>query len=136
MKAIGTLLKAVAGSALFLVLAYLFYFGGQDLLRGTAALPQVATRAVSAEVRPDSFVTVVDAARQAVVNISTLRGQRASGPDPFREFLERFYGERIPEEPIQSLGSGVIIDPSGLVLTNNHVIEGAPMILVRLADEG
>ena len=136
MKAIGTLLKAIGGMTVFLVLAYLFYFGGQDLIPRRSAAPPAPVTApvVTAQARPDSFTAVVDAARPAVVNISTLRGQR-TGQDPVREFLERYFGERIPEEPTQSLGSGVIIDPSGLVLTNNHVIEGARMIMVRLADE-
>ena len=135
MKAIGTLLKAIGGTALVLALAYLFYFGGRDLVGRSPAPPPVTVSAVRADTRPDSFVSVVDGARPAVVNISTLRGQRAQRPDPFREFLERYFGERVPEEPTQSLGSGVIVDPSGLVLTNNHVIEGARMIMVRLADE-
>jgi serine protease Do len=134
MKNIGNLLKAAGGSALFLVLAYLFYFGGQDLLWKSPASSPAPAPAIGAESRPDSFVAVAETARPAVVNISTVRGQRR-GPDPTREFLERYFGEPIPEEPTQSLGSGVIIDRDGLVLTNNHVIEGARMIMVRLSDE-
>lgn len=122
MKAIGTLLKVVGGTALALVLAYLFYVGGRDVMVRSPAPAPATPPPVLGEARPDSFVPVVDAARPAVVNISTLRGQRRGGPDPFREFLERYFGERVPEEPTQSLGSGVIVDGSGLVLTNNHVI--------------
>jgi serine protease Do len=135
MKVIGTLLKGIGGLAVFVVLAYLFYYGGPDLIWRAPEPPSVIAPVANAQLRPDSFVGVVEAARPAVVNISTLRGQVARGPDPLREFLERYFGERVPEEPVQSLGSGVIIDPSGLVLTNNHVIEGAQMIMVRLADE-
>ncbi len=42
----------------------------------------------------------------------------------------------MPREQVQrSLGSGVIVDPSGLVMTNNHVIEGASEVKVALADK-
>ena len=42
----------------------------------------------------------------------------------------------MPREQVQrSLGSGVIVDPSGLVVTNNHVIEGADEVKVALADK-
>lgn len=45
----------------------------------------------------------------------------AGGADPFREFLERYFGESLPrEEPRQSLGSGVIVESEGYVLTNNQ----------------
>jgi serine protease Do len=130
----------IVGTAVVVLLAflfYIFYIGGPDLIRmaPSPAPPSIAAPVVSAASRPDSFVAVVEAARPAVVNISTLRGQRAGGPNALREFLERYFGERIPEEPTQSLGSGVLMDRSGLVLTNNHVVEGARMIMVRLADE-
>jgi serine protease Do len=142
MKTFRAVLEAIGGMALVLVLGYLFYFGGQDLLfRRPAALPS-PTASVSAVVpasRPDSFAAVVDAAKPAVVNIATIQAGPGRGPrgaDPMREFLERYFGEGVPrEEPRQSLGSGLIVESEGYVLTNNHVIENARMIMVRLADE-
>jgi serine protease Do len=58
---------------------------------------------------------------------------------PFREFfgeefLERFFGEQ-PQRERNSLGSGVIVDRRGYILTNNHVIERADEIEVRLSDK-
>jgi Do/DeqQ family serine protease len=50
--------------------------------------------------------------------------------------FRRFFGQGVPREQVQrSLGSGVIVDPSGLIMTNNHVIEGATEVKVSLADK-
>ena len=140
-RAIGNLLKAVGGLALFMGLAYLFYFGGQDLMGRSAApaAPVAVGNAAVSSARPDSFAAIADAMKPAVVNISTTEAVRRQGPrgaDPFREYLERYFGESLPrEEPRQSLGSGLIVEPEGYVLTNNHVIENARLIMVRLSDE-
>ena len=56
------------------------------------------------------------------------------GQDPFREFFDRYFGD-VPPQARQSLGSGFIIHPKGLLLTNNHVIEEAEQIKVTLNDE-
>jgi serine protease Do len=59
------------------------------------------------------------------------------GPnDPFRDFFERFFRDQIPKDfRQQSLGTGLIIDKEGYILTNNHVVEMADEIKVKLADE-
>ncbi len=56
------------------------------------------------------------------------------GQDPFREFFDRYFSDA-PPQARQSLGSGFIIHPKGLILTNNHVIEEADKIKVTLQDE-
>jgi hypothetical protein len=70
---------------------------------------------------------MVDAAKPAVVNISTIQATPRRGPrgaDPMREFLERYFGEALPrQQPRQSLGSGLLVEADGYILTNNHVIE-------------
>jgi serine protease Do len=93
---------------------------------------------------PVSFAELAKKAKNSVVNISTVkvikgRGQTPMpfGPnDPFRDFFERFFRDQIPKDfRQQSLGTGVIIDKEGFILTNNHVVEMADEIKVKLADE-
>src|SRR3989441_458865 len=88
----------------------------------------------------EAFTTVADRVTPAVVNVSTVpRKQPAEeAPERFREFFgeefyERFFRRR-PREETRASGSGVIVDAKGYVLTNNHVIENAQDITVRLSD--
>jgi serine protease Do len=86
-----------------------------------------------------SFSQVAEAVGPAVVNINTVtRGGRSPMEEFFgEEFLRRFFGGEVPEQREQlqrSLGSGVIVDPSGIVLTNAHVVERASEIEVVTAD--
>jgi serine protease Do len=96
---------------------------------------------------PD-FRTLVERVSPAVVNISTKSGPHGpglegggggpGGGDPFGEYFgpfERFFGPP-PGRPHRqrSLGSGFVIDDHGFILTNNHVVENADEILVKLSD--
>lgn len=64
------------------------------------------------------------------------QGPDPFGDDSFNEFWRRFFGDQFGSpEPRQGLGSGVVIDAKGIVLTNNHVVENADKIIVRFSDE-
>src|SRR4051795_2354578 len=83
-----------------------------------------------------SYAPIVQRVQPAVVNVYAAKTVQNRNPlldDPiFRRF---FGGGPQPEQMQRSLGSGVMVDPSGLVVTNNHVIEGADQVKVSLSDK-
>ncbi len=88
-----------------------------------------------------TFAPVVKKAAPAVVNIYAQKQMQRQHPLFDDPLFRRFFG--VPDGPAQSLpreraqrslGSGVIVDPTGLVVTNAHVIEGADEIRIALAD--
>lgn len=85
-----------------------------------------------------SFAPLVQRAAPAVVNVYTRRVERVESPLLNDPIFRRFFGDQLQGQPrervAQSLGSGVIIDAEGVIVTNNHVIEGATEIVVALAD--
>src|SRR6266581_4928589 len=87
-----------------------------------------------------SYAPVVQRAAPAVVNVYAARAV-ATTRNPFLDdpIFRRFFGVPdggAPSEQLQrSLGSGVIVDTGGLIVTNNHVIEGATEVKVSLADK-
>jgi serine protease Do len=119
-------------------------------LAAIVGLLQGAGTASAQQQGPQSVAPLADRLIDAVVNISTT--QMAKGPEgvplpkvpkgsPFEEFFEDFFnkkgGGRIPpsERKVSSLGSGFVIDgKEGLVVTNNHVIEGADEIIINFHD--
>ncbi len=92
---------------------------------------------------PASIADLAEGLLDAVVNISTsqaVKGDEGNGPQPqiqqgspFQEFFDDFFNDKKNQQSnqkVSSLGSGFVIDPSGYVVTNNHVIEGADDIEV------
>ncbi|QXQ04917.1 Do family serine endopeptidase [Sphingosinicellaceae bacterium] len=80
-----------------------------------------------------SYSAVVKRAAPAVVNVYSARVSRSTAmANPF--FQQFFGGIQQPPRVEQSLGSGVIVGSDGLIVTNNHVVNGADQILVALAD--
>jgi serine protease DegQ len=80
-----------------------------------------------------SFSSAAKIASAAVVSINTSKAA-AKNPHAGDPWFKFFYGDQGREEPQGGLGSGVIISPTGYILTNNHVVEGADEIEVVLAD--
>ncbi len=79
---------------------------------------------------------VVNITSQTIVSTRARRAPRAPSDDPSQDFFERFFGQEQPERaPRRGLGSGVIVDPSGYILTNYHVIEEADRIEVRIESD-
>jgi serine protease Do len=119
-----------------------------------SALPAASTGTARQATALPNFVGLAEKLEPSVVNISTSQAPntRSSAPESFggqnpfggndqlNEFWRRFFGDQFaapgsPSVPRRGLGSGFIIEPEGLILTNNHVIENAEKITVRLSDE-
>jgi Do/DeqQ family serine protease len=82
-----------------------------------------------------SYAPVVHRAAPAVVNVYAARVVENRNPFLNDPFFRQFFGA-VPREQVQrSLGSGVIVDAGGLVVTNYHVIEGASEVKISLADK-
>jgi Do/DeqQ family serine protease len=85
-----------------------------------------------------SFAPIVQRTTPAVVNVYAAKTVQNRNPLLDDPIFRRFFGipgNQAPEQMQRSLGSGVIVDPSGLVVTNNHVIEGADQVKVSLSDK-
>lgn len=110
--------------------------------------PPIAKAAAFDGMIPKNFSELAEKARPGVVNIRTVKTVKGGGrvfrhfygspfgdKDPFKDFFAPFFGEEPHREfKQQSLGSGFIIDREGYIVTNNHVIDEADQIKVRLAN--
>lgn len=104
-----------------------------DGTRPTLAAQQaVAIEGSTSSSRQPSLAPLVDHVRLSVVGVTT--HTQVEVPREMQELMRRFFGQNIGPEEATGIGSGVIIDARGIVLTNNHVVEGADEVRVRTAD--
>jgi Do/DeqQ family serine protease len=83
-----------------------------------------------------SFAPIVKRVAPAVVNVYAQHVVENQNPFMADPFFRQFFGGGTPSRQVErSLGSGVIVDPSGLVVTNFHVIRGASQVKVALSDK-
>jgi serine protease Do len=109
------------------------------------AAPLWSDRPVSttpaAAVPQANWVELTRALKPAVVNISTKRVEERvqlqspfGDSEQFQQFFRRFGEQPPPRRTVRSMGSGFIINPAGYIVTNNHVVEGATDIRVKIDD--
>jgi serine protease Do len=117
---------------------------GQEGKKESGAMPLTVP---SPQQLSNQFSQIADKLEPSVVNINTestikttphRRSQGGGDDNPFDDFFDRFFGGPDGGDGSirqRSLGSGVIVDPKGFIVTNRHVIEKADRIRVRLQDD-
>jgi serine protease Do len=147
------LLIATTSAAAALVLASRLGLAPESSAQ-TAALPVQNSAPITGPLNATTFREIAKAATPAVVNIKTESRQRTQDLSDFfggSDLFDRFFGgPQGPQNPqgrnprqqprqrdqlVQAAGTGFIIDRAGLIVTNNHVVEGATRIRVSLYGE-
>jgi serine protease Do len=148
--------KAASTAAILLTLAIGILIGtlisrGVRAAQSQAKAPDAQTLELPSPVQLSTvFSKISNEVAPAVVNINTESTVQAQSrtprrrspqaePDPFENFFDRFFdlpfGQQQPELKQRSLGSGVIVDPNGYILTNDHVVSRAEKIKVKIHND-
>lgn len=152
MKGLRFAIPLLTGVALLSFIIGMMVSSSLRMTPGISALGKevLAENDPSPEKDAQVFATLAEKLMPATVNISSTSTPKKStrsyhnfeGDERFRDFFgdelyERFFGDQMPPSrmPMKSLGSGFIIDREGYIITNNHVIEGADEVKVRLSDK-
>jgi len=141
----GTFVVVVALAVVLGAALGAFTSSRAELGRGApaAGIVQAPILPVQMPLTTGTFSKVAEAVKPAVININTVsRGAGPGGPSgrtPFEEyfgeeFFRRFFGDAPERIPQRSLGSGVIVDPTGIALTNAHVVDRATEMEVITID--
>jgi len=107
--------------------------------KSATSIKEAPSQAENNHTQPGSYRHAAQAAMPSVVNIFTSKKANQSSANPFMDdpLFRHFFGDQMDEQQSQrenSLGSGVIVNSQGLILTNHHVIESADEIEVALPD--
>ena len=98
----------------------------------------VCGSALAMSPQDEPIVKAVDKVRPAVVNIFTERIVTQEVRDPFDAYMDQFFGggmsrgNRILATPVRNLGSGVIVSPNGYIVTNQHVVDRAAKLKIKV----
>jgi len=137
---------------IFVVLALVVFMAGVGYSASQVLKEKNTTESKSVDAPimvPGNFAELAEKVRDGVVNIQTVKNVKGGSrvfrqyfgnpfgrQNPFEDFFGPYFGEDDPSESFQqkSLGSGFIVDREGYIVTNNHVVENADEIKVRLAN--
>lgn len=119
------------------IVAHAQQLAGQGTGSAEASDPGAADPGSAAAAGLPDVAAIADRARGAVVQIVTTSHVRGDPDNPFFNdpFFRQFFGGGPGGREEQALGSGFVIDPDGIIITNEHVVEGADDIEVTLADQ-
>jgi serine protease Do len=133
----------VATLALGLIAGFVLWAVAPAGAAGAATTPASASVPITPPAAGEGYATIAQAVMPTVVNISSLQVIKTYerwSPFMADPFFQQFFGGGgydyvVPRERRElSLGSGVIADPKGIILTNNHVVENATEVKVALSD--